>query len=73
MLGLQLRTWIFDLLSLDGGSLMDRPYSDRRAELEALGLNSATWTTNSLTDDSELLRRLRDADVPGTKEVRAAP
>jgi len=34
---------IFDLLWLDGHSLMALPYSERRARLEALDLESARW------------------------------
>jgi len=34
---------IFDLLHLDGESLLDRPYTERRAALEALGLGDVAW------------------------------
>jgi bifunctional non-homologous end joining protein LigD len=34
---------IFDLLYLDGRSLMDLPYSERRARLEALNLSGPAW------------------------------
>jgi len=34
---------IFDLLFLDGRSLMRRPYTERRAALEALGLSGRAW------------------------------
>ena len=34
---------IFDLLYLDGHSLMDRPYSERRDRLEALELEGPAW------------------------------
>ncbi len=41
----------FDLLSLDGRSLLDEPYSERRAQLDALGLNGRHWQTPpSFTD-----------------------
>ena len=36
---------IFDLLYLDGRSLMRMPYAERRARLEALGLDGAAWQT----------------------------
>jgi bifunctional non-homologous end joining protein LigD len=36
---------LFDLLELDGESLLDRPYSERRARLEALGLQGSHWQT----------------------------
>jgi bifunctional non-homologous end joining protein LigD len=35
----------FDLLSLDGTSLLDEPYSRRRALLDGLGLNGRHWQT----------------------------
>ncbi len=35
----------FDLLSMDGRSLLDEPYSERRARLDALGLNGPHWQT----------------------------
>jgi bifunctional non-homologous end joining protein LigD len=35
----------FDLLWLDGHSLMDQPYSERRARLEELDLNGERWRT----------------------------
>lgn len=34
---------VFDLLWLDGGSLLRQPYSHRRESLEALGLESGNW------------------------------
>ncbi len=36
---------IFDLLWLDGHSLMREPYSDRREQLTALALNGESWQT----------------------------
>jgi bifunctional non-homologous end joining protein LigD len=38
---------IFDLLYLDGKSLFDVAYEDRRWELEALGLDGESWQTPS--------------------------
>jgi bifunctional non-homologous end joining protein LigD len=38
---------IFDLLHLDGHSLMDLPYAERRARLEALQLDGPAWQTPS--------------------------
>ncbi len=38
---------IFDLLYLDGRSLMALPYSERRARLEDLGLDGPAWQTPS--------------------------
>jgi bifunctional non-homologous end joining protein LigD len=41
----------FDLLSLEGGPLLDEPYSQRRALLDGLGLNGPHWQTPpSFTD-----------------------
>ncbi len=36
---------IFDLLYADGVDMRDRPYSERREQLEARGLNGPTWQT----------------------------
>jgi bifunctional non-homologous end joining protein LigD len=36
---------VFDLLYLDGESLMRLPYTERRARLEALGLEGPSWRT----------------------------
>src|SRR3954471_18606386 len=36
---------IFDVLWLDGESLLDRPYTDRRAALEELRLDGEAWQT----------------------------
>ena len=36
---------VFDLLRLDGRSIMSRTYVDRRARLEALGLEAQSWST----------------------------
>ncbi len=36
---------LFDLLWLDGHSLMDLPYAERRERLSELGLNGANWQT----------------------------
>jgi len=35
---------LFDLLHLDGHALLDRPYDERRAALEGLGLQGAHWS-----------------------------
>lgn len=36
---------VFDVLQVDGGAVVDRPYEDRRALLEGLGLQGASWAT----------------------------
>jgi bifunctional non-homologous end joining protein LigD len=45
---------IFDLLWLDGHSLVELPYSERRERLSALGLSGAAWQTpDHLTGKAE--------------------
>ena len=48
---------IFDILYLDGESLMRLPYTERRARLEQLDLNGPTWRTPAYRagDGAELL------------------
>ena len=46
---------IFDLLSLEGVSLMRVPYSERRAQLESLDLNGLYWRTPEVFDDGAAL------------------
>ena len=46
---------IFDMLWLDGHSLMGLPYSDRRRLLEQLDLNGKSWRTPAAHDDGEVL------------------
>jgi bifunctional non-homologous end joining protein LigD len=46
---------IFDVLSLDGRSLMHAPYSQRRTQLEALDLNGVYWRTPETFDDGAAL------------------
>jgi bifunctional non-homologous end joining protein LigD len=46
---------IFDVISLEGDSLMRAPYSERRAQLEALSLNGRYWRTPETFDDGEAL------------------
>lgn len=73
---------IFDLLHADGRSLLELPYLERRAELEALGLNGASWQTPAYhRGDGEALlaaskaqglegivaKRLRSAYRPGRR------
>jgi len=48
---------VFDLLSLNGRDLTGAPYSERRAELEALNLNGVYWQTpETFTDGPALVR-----------------
>jgi bifunctional non-homologous end joining protein LigD len=53
--GIAVTYMIFDLLSLDGRSLLNEPYSNRRQELEALDLNDVRWQTPETFDDGEAL------------------
>jgi len=46
---------IFDVLGLDGHSLMGEPYRERRRQLDALNLNSVYWRTPETFDDGEAL------------------
>jgi bifunctional non-homologous end joining protein LigD len=46
---------IFDVLSLDGRSLMREPYLERRRQLEALNLDGIYWRTPENFDDGEAL------------------
>lgn len=46
---------IFDLLHLDGRSLLERPWSERRAALEELGLEGPAWRTPAVRDDGPAL------------------
>jgi bifunctional non-homologous end joining protein LigD len=46
---------IFDVLSLEGVSLLRAPYSERRAQLEALNLNGPCWRTPEAFEDGEAL------------------
>ena len=46
---------VFDVLSLDGEDLTLAPYSERRAQLEALNLDGVYWQTPETFDDGEAL------------------
>jgi bifunctional non-homologous end joining protein LigD len=52
---IRLTYMIFDLLSLNGRSLLGRPYSERRAQLEALELHGPYWHTPDTFDDGAAL------------------
>src|SRR5215211_115755 len=53
---------IFDLLYLDGRSLLDLPYTERRERLEELGLDGAHWQTPRYHHgEGQELLRLTDA------------
>lgn len=46
---------VFDLLALDGAELLDRPLSERRARLEEVGLDDASWQVPPTYADGQLL------------------
>ncbi len=46
---------VFDLLYLDGVSLMELPYDERRARLEALGLSGPAWRVPAAHADGAAL------------------
>jgi bifunctional non-homologous end joining protein LigD len=58
---------IFDLLWLDGHSLCALPYTERREQLVALGLNGATWRTpaNHVGDGAAMLEASRAQGLEG--------
>lgn len=62
---------VADLLWLDGHSLVELPYRDRRALLEGLGFASApVWTTSPMPM-SELPSLLRIAEAKGVEALHA--
>ncbi|HEX3173334.1 MAG TPA: non-homologous end-joining DNA ligase [Solirubrobacterales bacterium] len=58
---------IFDLLYLDGHSLLELPYAERRRLLEQLGLNGKAWRTPAYHrgDGARLLAATRDMGLEG--------
>jgi bifunctional non-homologous end joining protein LigD len=57
---------IFDVLSVEGVSLMRAPYSERRAQLEALNLNGIYWRTSEAFDHGEaLLEAICERELEG--------
>ncbi len=58
---------IFDLLYVDGRSLVDLPYAERRERLDALELDGPSWQTPSihLGEGKALLRLTRERGLEG--------
>jgi bifunctional non-homologous end joining protein LigD len=58
---------IFDLLYLDGRSLLEEPYAERRAALEELGLRGRTWQTpaHHVGDGAAMLEASRAQGLEG--------
>ncbi|WP_209715889.1 non-homologous end-joining DNA ligase [Marmoricola sp. OAE513] len=57
----------FDLLRLDGEDLTGRPWSERRAALEALGLDDPAWQVPPTYDDGAVL--LEAAEAQGLEGI----
>jgi bifunctional non-homologous end joining protein LigD len=53
--GIAVTYMIFDLLGLNGRSLLRAPYSERRAQLEALNLDGPYWRTPEAFEDRAAL------------------
>jgi len=64
---------VFDLLWLDGHSLVDLPYRQRRQQLEALGLNGPAWRTPpaAFDDPTGFLEFVQQAGLEGLVAKRA--
>jgi hypothetical protein len=62
---------VADLLFLDGHSVVDLPYRDRRALLEGLGLDAAPVWTTALFPASELDALMRIAAAEGVEAFHA--
>jgi bifunctional non-homologous end joining protein LigD len=58
---------LFDLLYLDGESLMRLPYTERRARLEALDLNGPSWRTpaHHVGEGAVLFQASKDQGLEG--------
>ncbi len=65
---------IFDLLFLDGRSLLDLPYEQRRQELDRMGLTGPRWRTPAYQrgDGAALLAASRDQRLEGIVAKRLA-
>ncbi len=65
---------VFDLLWLDGRLLVDRPWAERRAALEALALAGPAWqTTPSFVDQGDLVvAATREQGLEGVVAKRTA-
>jgi bifunctional non-homologous end joining protein LigD len=63
---------IFDVLSLEGVSLMRAPYSERRAQLEALNLNGPYWRTpEAFNDGPALFEAICERELEGIVAKRS--
>lgn len=63
----------FDVLVDRGVAVMDRPWTERRARLEALGLSGPAWATPPVVDDlGTALRTATDRGLEGVVSKRRA-
>ncbi|GAB2986118.1 ATP-dependent DNA ligase [Nocardioides montaniterrae] len=67
--------FVFDLLALDGRSLADRPWSERRELLESLHLGDDHWLVPPTYDDGDmLLRATKEQGLEGiVSKLRSSP
>jgi bifunctional non-homologous end joining protein LigD len=58
---------VFDILWLDGESLLEHPYEERRATLDGLGLDSPHWRAprNHVGDGAALWQLVQERDLEG--------
>jgi bifunctional non-homologous end joining protein LigD len=69
--GIRVTYMVFDLLSLDGQDLTAAPYSERRAQLEALDLNGLHWQTpETFEDGTSLFHAVCDHELEGVVAKR---
>ena len=63
---------VFDLLHLDGRTLMAQPYAERRAKLAELGLHGAAWQSpaHHVGDGAALLQAARTQGLEGVVAKR---
>ena len=61
---------VFDLLRVDGHSLLDTPYEQRRRLLEELDVNGAVWFTPNVFDDGAALWQVCDRTLEGVVAKR---
>jgi bifunctional non-homologous end joining protein LigD len=63
---------VFDVLHLDGQSLLDLPYDERRQRLESLGLSGALVTSDSFRDvrGADILAAAREVGLEGVVAKR---
>jgi bifunctional non-homologous end joining protein LigD len=62
---------IFDLLHLDGRSLMGLPYTERRSRLEQLGLSGSAWRVPAAHPGTAAARLLEATEAQGIEGIVA--